>query len=145
MTSPIGLFSVFADVVLLLVLAAAVASARLSSLARPVIAMVAFACAWLATAVVDVMRAPGWTLFLGGAVIVVSIILIVATLHIWAHDSDDGDDGSGPRGDHGGGGPGRRWPDAPRHGPTGTDPTWWPEFERQLALYVAEREDVGSR
>jgi hypothetical protein len=152
MTSWIGLLSVFADVAILLVLAAAVASPRVSSLARPVIATLAFACAWLATAVFDAMRAPGWTIVLGGAVIVVSIVLITASLHMWTQETDGSESGPGHRCDHGGGGPGRRRPDAPRHGGGGSDPSWWPEFDRQLALYVAEcesrsvaRELVGRR
>ena len=138
MTSSIGLLSVFADVVILLALAAAVSSPRVSSLARPMIATFAFACAWLITAF-DALRAPGWTVSLGVAVIVVSIGLITATLHIWTQEVDGGA-GAGPRPDEGGGGPGRRRPDAPQHGGGGSNPSWWPEFERQLALYVAKRE-----
>ncbi len=110
------------------------------SLARPVIATFAFACAWLVTATSDAMGAPGWTTFLGTAVIVVSIVLIIATLHVWTQGGDDGEGGPEPRGSDGGGGPGRRWPNAPQHGGGGSDPSWWPEFERQLALYVAEHE-----
>ncbi len=139
MTSSIGLLSVFADVVILLVLAAAVSSPRVSSLARAMIATFAFACAWLITAF-DAMLAPGWIVFLGVAVIVVSIGLIAATLHIWTQEVDGGGNGAGPRPDDGEGGPGRRRPDAPHHGGGGSDPSWWPEFERQLASYVAKRE-----
>lgn len=147
MTSSIGLLSVFADVVILLVLAAAVSSPRVSSLARPMIATFAFACAWLITAF-DALRAPGWTVSLGVAVIVVSIGLITATLHIWTQEIDGGGNGAGPRPDDGGGGSRQRRPDAPQHGGGGSNPSWWPEFERQLALYVAKRESpsciIGS-
>jgi hypothetical protein len=49
MTSLLGLSAGFANVVVLLVLAVAVVSPRVSQLARLVIATFAFACAWLAT------------------------------------------------------------------------------------------------
>src|SRR5947209_6011659 len=87
----------------------AIAGPRPSQPARLVIATFAFACAWLITAALDAMRAPDWTMFMGGAVI-------------------------------GRGGPRRHWPHAPRPGGGGSDPSRWPEFERRLASYVAERE-----
>ena len=45
--------------------------------------------------------------------------------------NDDGDDDPGW---------GRRGPEQPRGdpGPSGTDPTWWPEFERQFAAYMED-------
>jgi hypothetical protein len=109
MTSWIGLLGVFADVVILAALAAAVVSRSLSRLARPVIATLAFVCAWLLAAGFDAMGIRGWTMFLAAAVIVVSIVVIAATLHLWAQEDDGG-------------------------------PNWWPDFERQFADYVAERE-----
>jgi hypothetical protein len=85
----------------------------------------------------EAIRAPGWTILLGAAVIVVSIAVVTATLHLWTQRGDVGDIGPGA---HGGGGPPRRRPDAPQNGGGGGAPSWWPEFERQFALYVAERE-----
>jgi hypothetical protein len=140
MTSSVGLLGVFADVVILLALVVAVANPRVSQLARPLIATFAFACAWLLTAVLDALRAPGWTTLMGGAVIVVGIVVITVTVHLWAQGGVGGESGPGQRGDHGGGGPRRRRPDAPRQGGGGSDPSWWPEFERQFAFCVAERE-----
>jgi hypothetical protein len=139
MTAWIDVLSVSADVAILLALVAAVASPRLSQLARPVIATLAFACAWPLAAGLDAMRAPGWTIILGGAVIVVSIVVITGTLHLWTQGGHGGDIGPGHPGQHDGGGPGRRRPDAPHGGGAGA-PSWWPEFERQLVLYMAERE-----
>ena len=140
-TSLIGPLSAFADVVISgWRWRRTVASSRVSPLARPVIATFAFACAWLVTAASEAMRAPGWTIVLGGTVLVVSIVLISATLHIWTQRGDGGESGPGQGDDKGGGGPGRRRPDAPQHGGGGGDPSWWTEFERQLALYVDERE-----
>jgi hypothetical protein len=144
MTSWIGLLSVFADVVILLALAVVVAGRRVSQLARPVIATFAFACAWLLAAGFDAMGFRGWTMFLAGAVIVVSIGVITATLHVWTQGGDGGDIGPGHRGAHGGGGPGRHRPDAPQPGGGGSAPSWWPDFERQLADYVTELERSRS-
>lgn len=144
MTSSIGLMGAFADVVILLALVAAVANPRVPQLARPLIATFAFSCAWLLTAVFDALRAPGWTIFMGGTVIVVSIVVITVTVHLWAQGGDGGESSPGQRGDHGGGGP-RRRPDAPQRGGGDSDPGWWPEFERQLAFYAAEREGILSR
>jgi hypothetical protein len=136
MTSWIGLFGVFADVVILVVLVAALSSPRLSRLARLLIAVSAFACAWLLTAVFGALRAPGWAMFAGGAVIAVSIYVMAITVHLW---TQEGEAERGPRpGDDDEGGPRRGRPDSPRHGGDGNDPSWWPEFERQLAFYVAD-------
>ena len=145
MTPWIGFVSVFVDVVILVMLWAVVASPRVSSLARPVIASLAFACAWPATAVFDALGAPRWTIFLGAAVIVVSIVMITATLQMWTQETDGSETGPEPRGDHGEGGHGRRRPDAPRDGGGGSDPRWWLEFERQLGSYVAKREGSAAR
>ena len=140
MSAWIGSLSVPADAVILVALAAAVVSRGLSHLARLMIAAFALVCAWLFAAGLEEMRAPGWTVFMGAAVIVASIVVTTATLHLWTQGDGGGDVGSGPRGAHGGGGPRRRQPDAPHHGGGGSSPTWWPEFERQFALYVAECE-----
>lgn len=140
MTSWPGLLSVSADVVILVALAAALASPNASHLARLVIATLAFACAWLLAAGFEVTRAPGWTIWTGGTVIVVSIVVITATLHLWTQAGDGGGAGPGELGAHGGGGPRRGRPDPPQPGGGDSAPSWWPDFERQLALYVAERE-----
>jgi hypothetical protein len=139
MTSWLGLLSVFADAVILLVLAAAIANRNVSRLARLVIATVAFVCAWLIAAGSDAMGVRGWTIFLSAAVIVVSLAAITATLHFWTLGGEGGDAEPGPRGAHGGGGPRRSQPDAPQHGGGGA-PSWWPDFERQFEAYVAESE-----
>jgi hypothetical protein len=135
-----GLLGASGDVVILLVLAAAVASPRVLRLARPLLAISAFTCAWLLTAMSDALQAPGWTMFTDGVVIVISIVVVTATVHLWTQQGDGSESGAGLRGNDGGGGPRRRRPDAPQRGDGGNDPSWWPEFERQLALYIAERE-----
>jgi hypothetical protein len=137
MTSSTGLLAVCVDVAILVTLVLAVASPRASHLARLLIATLAFTCAWLVTAVVGAMRAPDWTIYLGGGLIAASIAVIIVTLHLWTQEGELTDSGPGHRDDHGGGGPRRRRPDAPQPGGGGGDPSWWPEFERQLALYLA--------
>jgi hypothetical protein len=140
MTSSLGPAAASANVVVLLGLAAAAAGARLLRLARLVTSTFAFVCAWLITAVFDAMRAPDWTLFTGGAVIVVSVVVVIATLHRWTVAGDGAGSRPARRGDEGGGGPRRHWPDASEPGGGDSDASWWPEFERRLSLYVAERE-----
>lgn len=145
MAASIGLLAVFADVLILLTLAAAVASPRVSQLARPVISTFAFAFAWLLTAALAALRAPGWTMLTGGVVVVVSIVVSTVTIHLWTQRDDGGEAGPGQRANDGGGGPRRRRPDPPQPGGGGHDPHWWPEFERQLAFYTAERESEKRR
>jgi hypothetical protein len=140
MTSSVGLSAIFANVVVLLVLAGVGASPRMSQLARLVIATFALGCAWLITAAFDALRAPEWAMFMGVAVIVVSIVVVITTLHLWTHAGHAGETQPDHQGDDGGGGPRRHRPDGPRLGGGGRDPSWWPEFERQLASYLAERE-----
>jgi hypothetical protein len=67
--------------------------------------------------------------------IVACEMLALALLFVYAtrHRDEPGsgsDDGGGP----GGGGKG---PDPSPLAPRGSDPLWWPEFERQFATYVA--------
>jgi hypothetical protein len=140
MIPSIGLLGALGDALILLALAAAVASSRVSHLARPLLAISAFTCAWLLTAMSDALHAPGWTMLTGGVVIVVSIVVVTATVHRWTQQGDGSDTGPGLPGNDGGGGPRRRRPDAPKRGDGGNDPSWWPEFERQLGFYIAERE-----
>jgi hypothetical protein len=120
--------------------ASAIAGPRLSQPARLVIATFGFVCAWLTAAALDAMRAPRWTMFMGGAVVVVSIAVVVGTLHLWTQTAYAGESQPQRRGDEGGGGPRRHWPGAPQPGGGGSEPSWWPEFERRLASYVAERD-----
>lgn len=140
MTPPIGLLTGFAGVLILLALAAAVASPKVSPLGRAVVATLVFGCAWLTTAVADALQASDVTMFIGGAVIVVSAVAMVVSLHLWTQESDGGQGGPGDPHERGGGGPRCDRPDAPHHGGDGGDFGWWPEFEHEFALYVAGRE-----
>lgn len=119
--------------------------ARLSQPASLLIATFTFAGAWVLTAGLATIRAPGWTIFIGCALIMVSIGAVMVTLHHWAQGGGGGEGGPDSRDDQGGGGPRLPSPDAPRDRDGGCDPSWWDEFERDLALYVAEREMAKQR
>ena len=73
MTFSIGLAAAFVNVVVLMMLAAASVSPRVSQVARLVIAILAFAFAWLTTVAFYATRSPDWTTLIAGAVIVVSM------------------------------------------------------------------------
>lgn len=113
---------------------------RVPRLARPLLAISAFMSAWLLTAMSDALHAPGWTTFMGAAVMVISILVVTVTVHLWTLQGDGNESGPGLGGNDGGGGPRRRRPDAPHRGDGGDDRSWWPEFERQLGSYISERE-----
>jgi hypothetical protein len=141
----VGLLGSIADLTVLLALVAAVASPRLRPVARPLIATFAFTCAWLLTAALDVLRAPGWTTGLGCVIVALSVFVITVTLHRWTQEGAGGESRSGLQGDEGGDGPRCRRPDGPLPGGGGSEPSWWPEFERQLALYVADGKSVKRK
>jgi hypothetical protein len=79
---------------------------------------------------------PVWATLVIAALLVAPVffglaIAVVSLRRPW-HDSDD-DRGPGPGG--GGGGPPR--PRSPGGGPSGAEPAWWSDFERQFGAYVA--------
>jgi hypothetical protein len=60
--------------------------------------------------------------------------LVIAVIALFSEPPPDRrDGGEGDSGPGGGGGPGGGAPDGPLGG---TDPDWWPEFERQFAEYI---------
>ncbi len=69
----------------------------------------------------------------GCAVIAASIVVIVVTLHIWTQAGAGPEGGGGQRRNEGGAVP-------PQPGSGGTGPGWWPEFERQFASYLGDRD-----
>jgi hypothetical protein len=85
-------------------------------------------------------RTPAWAVAVGIGLCVVLAMFWLGLVFLSyrrppGREGDD-DHGSGP----GGGGPGRPGPnsgDAP-----GGAPTWWPDFEREFAAHVSEREAV---
>jgi hypothetical protein len=72
---------------------------------------------------------------LATTVIVATVVLVgLVVLALRAIDDESG--GSGPGSDGRGGGNDRPRPRPDRGG----DPAWWPEFERELDRYAAERD-----
>jgi hypothetical protein len=67
------------------------------------------------------------TLIAVGALFVAVTLVVIGLLR--ARATGDGDDDSGP----GRGGP---QPPSGDPGPSGANPTWWPEFERDFAAYL---------
>lgn len=92
--------------------------------ARVPLTLVSFACAWILA-------------FLTA----VSLALLIAS----ARRSTPGDSGEGGSDSDGDGGLGRRPPDRPTGGGGPADPSWWPEFERSLARYMAQQERTKAQ
>src|SRR4051794_16900653 len=69
--------------------------------------------------------------------IALALGLLVVLLRLARREGESGpeDDGTGDDGGGGGGGT-RRHPPSPSPG-CGSDPDWWPEFEREFAAHVA--------
>jgi hypothetical protein len=103
--------------------------------ARMPLALTAFASAWALCCMMVRLRFPGWALLPGAGAVFVSIILLVPV----AQMSLFNDTGSGGE-ESGEGGGGTRPPDRPTDGGGPAEPSWWPEFEQDLAGYLAERE-----
>lgn len=111
-----------------------------SSVGRLAVSTFVFVCVWLTAVAVDAVRPSACTTLLGGAMIAVCLAVLIATLHSWSQAGDAGETHSEHRDDEGGGEPRRERPDLPQPRGGGSDPRWWPEFERRFASYVAERE-----
>jgi|SRR5947209_3979692 len=79
-----------------------------------------------------------WLGFVAPVVVLLGLIFGAGPFWVWAVrrwrlGGDDSDDGDG----NGGGGQRRR--PTPPTGPPDAEPAWWPEFERQFAIYVETR------
>jgi hypothetical protein len=99
------------------------------------VALTAFASAWGLCYLMLRLRFPTWATVPGTAAVLISMVLVVAVAQISLREDAGGE---GTEGDDGGGG--MQPPDRPidRGGPA--EPSWWPEFERDLADYLVERE-----
>jgi hypothetical protein len=102
------------------------------------IATFGFVSAWLLAAALDALQPPEWAILTSAAMLAVSVVVMIVAVHLWMIGDVGEENRPGQGGDQGGGGPGRRRPDAPQPGDGGSDPSWWPGFERQLAVYIAE-------
>jgi hypothetical protein len=73
-----------------------------------------------------------------GIVVVGGCLLLIAALSAWLYTRRGPDDAGGSGGP---GGPGGRPPEP--HPPDG--PSWWPDFEREFAAYVAGKHENEKR
>jgi hypothetical protein len=106
--------------------------ARMSRVARPLVACCGLSGAWGAWVLVVVLHAPAWMMALTVSVFALSSVATGVAIHLATKEEEDHDDGgAGPAPSLG--------PEAPDGG-GGDGPAWWPEFERQMAAYAARRD-----
>jgi hypothetical protein len=112
--------------------------ARISRVARPLVACSGLSGAWGVWVLVIVLHAPLWMMALTGSVFGLSSVAMGVAIHLATSEEENRHDG-------GAGGAPSLGPEAPSGG--GDEPVWWPEFERQVATYAAqsdrERQPVG--
>lgn len=122
-----------ADAVVMVALWALVLVRRVPRVARLPLAMLSFGSAWMLCFTSTRSHFPKWT-WLGS---VVAILISLTLLIVAAQMSLPSDSGGGEEGD---GGLPRPEPDPPTDGGDPAEPSWWPEFQHDLARYVAERD-----
>lgn len=106
--------------------------ARISRVARPLVACFGLSGCWGAWVLVVVVNAPVWMIVFTASVFALSSVTLAVAIHLATYEEEDGHDG-------GEGGAPSLGPEAPDGG--GNDePPWWPEFERQVAAYAARRD-----
>lgn len=115
---------------------ATVVVGRVPRATRMPLALCSFISAWGLCFLLIKLHFPGWTWFAATLAVITSIVVLIAAAQFSL--PRDAGEGSGDEGD--GGSPLRRPPEPPTDGGGPADPSWWPEFERDLALYMAERE-----
>jgi len=104
------------------------------SVTEPLLAALSLAGLWMLAMVLEAMGVPVWALVVTGALLVANVIVLTACIYRATRDEGHSDGGGG----------------APPHGPEipdpggGHDPSWWPELERELAQYLAERDPART-
>lgn len=136
MSASSQLYAAIGDSALLLAVWASVIPAPRR--ARLPLALVSFGCAWLLSFLLAGLHAPAWALAVSAGAIAISIGMVITAAQL----STRGDSGGGGDSDDGDGGLGRRRPKRPEGGGGPAEPSWWPEFERELRRYISERESV---
>jgi hypothetical protein len=106
--------------------------ARISRVARPLVACCGVSGAWGAWVLVIVVHGPAWVMALTVSVFAVSSVALGVAIYLATYEDEDRQDG-------GAGGAPSVSPDAPDGG-VDDEPVWWPEFERQVAAYAARRD-----
>lgn len=107
---------------------------RVPRAARLPLALMSFGTAWVLSFMLTRLHFAKWTWLGGSVAIVISIVLLIVAAQLTL-PSD-----SGGTGEDGEGGSRLRPPDPPHDGGAPAEPSWWPEFEQDLARYSAERE-----
>jgi hypothetical protein len=109
---------------------AAPVNVQLAVIARPLAAALSLVALWFLAMVLEALRMPDWVLAVNAGLLLVSLIVLISSLHQATREEfrPDGDEGLSASG-----------PDVPGSG-GGDDPSWWPELERELAQYLAAHE-----
>jgi hypothetical protein len=100
--------------------------------ARPLVACSGLSGAWGTWVLVIVVHGSVWMMALAGSVFALSSVAMGVAIHLATYEEEDRHDGGA------GGSPSLR-PEAPSGGGD-NEPLWWPEFERQVAAYVARHD-----
>ena len=132
MTYPIGACVVATDALALFLLWIAL-RVSMPRLARPFVASAGLSAAWGAWVLVVVLHGPASMIALTLCAFAIASVATAISIHLATRDEEKRDGG-----DMGGGTD--SVPQAPQGGGGNTEPPWWPEFERQVADYAAERE-----
>lgn len=105
----------------------------MSQITRPLVAALSLAGLWFLAMVLETLAVPVWVLVINGGLLLANVIVLTGLIHQATRERDrpDGDGGLPPD-----------RPDVPDPG-GGTEPSWWPELERELAQYLAEHEQDG--
>jgi hypothetical protein len=102
----------------------------MSQLTRPLVAALSLLVLWVLAMVLETLRVPVWVLVVNGALLLVNVIVLTASIHQVMREQGRGDGDGGVR-------PHRR---DVRDSGGGGGISWWPEFERELAQYLAEQQ-----
>lgn len=102
----------------------------MSRITRPLAAALSLVMLWFLAMVLETLRVPVWALLMLGGLLLVNVLVLLASIHQATRESDGQDGDGGLR---------RHRPEAPDSG-GGGEPSWWPEFEGELARYLAEHE-----
>lgn len=111
--------------------------ANIARAVRPLVAGGGLSGAWGAWILVFVLHAPLDMLILTGVVFGISSVVMGIAIHLATVEPDDGQRG-------GGGGAPTVSPEGPSGGED-DDLAWWPEFQRDVAAYVADQDREHER
>jgi hypothetical protein len=127
--------AIVADAVVLIALWLVVVTGWGPRRARFPLAFVSFGSAWTLAFLMAESRTPAWRGLPTTLALVISLVLLIGVAkRSMPSDSEGGDS------DGGGGGLERPPPDRPNGGGGPAEPSWWPEFERDFARYLVQRE-----